>query len=1325
MTEKTPGVAFYGKVRIPTIGHRKAIDTAKGIARKVGGKLSIGLSGTSRPLSSETKKAHAEMMFDHPVQTGDEHTKNLFSYLSHLNQHHDEIHLVAGSDRAPEYRRTLQDWNGRADRSGKVGFNFKKWKVHEVEGERVDSDKHPTQMSRDELEKSVSATKLEGLAKSGDYDGFKAYHPGFPEKHVRKVYNQIRMSSAEEPKAKSVKKLKEEFHDHGELDHKKFGPMLDSFVQFASKEIGIKEMPTLKLQKDTMSSSFGGYNPSDNSIMVVTKNRHPMDIYRTVAHELIHHKQNEDGRLGKDIAKEGSTGSPIENEANAEAGKIMRWFAKSNPEMFKSGYVVESYMQEGIQDPAKMKAVFLAGGPGSGKDWIMSRTLAGHGLTEINSDNAFEHLMKMRGLDPMMPKEEDFERNIARGAAKRITKEKERLALAGRRGVVINGTADDPEKIATIKKHLEDLGYETKMLFVNTNNEVSRQRNVERGLQGNRKVPDGTDKSGRPDGSPDIRGEKWEAAQEARTSLQKMFGDQHFTEVDNSEDYRKVDKNRKKEIDAQHNKIFTHYRKFVSTPSASPAAADWIESEKKKRGITSYQPARATKVKPEKYVPNASELTQARVLGVDHVGQGQFGSKEGVSHVSQNGRLVAVNEDLRNWFKQKWVRFDTKGNIKGDCAREPGEGKPKCRPLASAVAMGKEARAKSARRKRREDPVANRKSKGGKPVFVKTNEEVLLEKNVPTNPSLWARAKSLAKSKFDVYPSAYANGWASKWYKSKGGGWKTKTDESFESFMEQNTPSDREWGSNSLAKIYADATPGQTFPVNPLFEKKKVKVVKKLAQEDNVIPRGGIGYSGIGPETTVYRPMMASGYGGAGTIPMYESIVNWMNNPKTQQRFVEKYGDLAEEKLYETAEALNELEVSEVGPKFFTHLREAWENIDEAKKGKYKRKTVSDKDVASAATRGDKALDAVYGYGTTKGGVSPITYKRRQQGFGSMANFNSAKAAMISKQMGDSPRAQDSAVHKGWGKTVDQMPAPNPEKQAARKKLKKAAFSDLPKDEQDKDTVIRKAVNSTKKLRREAWEALGGRDMGTVARQGNKEEMSEQSFGKAFNAARESGNKEFTWRGKTYTTQKKGETVSKTPETPAPRASSSSTEKSETKPMSRGSKTPEMMTKNDERNRMSTSDQQDVDVEKVRRETGAAAASEIRKADPVVQRMDPEMRKAMTEPKGKANIFTGSRHDQGIDEASPAWTRKEGKNPEGGLNKKGVASYRAANPGSKLQTAVTTEPSKLKPGSKKAKRRLSFCRRMKGMKSKLTSAKTARDPDSRINKSLRKWNCEE
>jgi len=160
-----------------------------------------------------------------------------------------------------------------------------------------------------------------------------------------------------------------------------------------------------------------------------------------------------------------------------------------------------------------------------------------------------------------------------------------------------------------------------------------------------------------------------------------------------------------------------------------------------------------------------------------------------------------LDEDLRQWFKQKWVRMDTKGNIKGDCAREPGEGKPKCLPQAKAHAIGKEARASAAQRKRREDPNPERR---GAPINVKTEEvdeacwdgytakgtkkkgnrmvpncvpekvEQIDEKNVPTSPEKWARAKAAAKSKFAVYPSAYANGWASKKYKAMGGGWRTE-----------------------------------------------------------------------------------------------------------------------------------------------------------------------------------------------------------------------------------------------------------------------------------------------------------------------------------------------------------------------------------------------------------------------------------------------------------------------------------------------------------------------------------------------------------------------
>ena len=88
--------------------------------------------------------------------------------------------------------------------------------------------------------------------------------------------------------------------------------------------------------------------------------------------------------------------------------------------------------------------------------------------------------------------------------------------------------------------------------------------------------------------------------------------------------------------------------------------------------------------------------------------------------------------------------------------------------------------------------------------------------------------------------------------------------------------------------------------------------------------------------------------------------------------------------------------------------------------------------------------------------------------------------------------------------------------------------------------------------------------------------------------------------------------------------------------------------------------------------------------------------------------------EQFLQTEGAAWTKKEGKNKSGGLNEKGRKSYERENPGSDLKA-----PSK-KVGNP---RRKSFCARMRGMKKKLTSAKTARDPDSRINKSLRKWNC--
>jgi len=277
---------------------------------------------------------------------------------------------------------------------------------------------------------------------------------------------------------------------------------------------------------------------------------------------------------------------------------------------------------------------------------------------------------------------------------------------------------------------------------------------------------------------------------------------------------------------------------------------------------------------PKKSVPDENPIKD-----FDTVSKKLIAKQKGELKHTRRGMAY---EDLRKWFGTGgeggvdgggWDRYNTKGERIGKCAREPGEGKPKCLSKEKAAKMSKDEIAAAVRRKRKADPVADRPGKGGKPKMVSnkieeqtgsvrycpkcqknemrsecaygarywdmfsmppsimtdqskydiaqlhpTNEEKdpcwtgykqvgmkkkggkkvpncvpehtgivgkileqiageeelqnLEEKNVPTNPSLWSKMKSRAKAKFDVYPSAYANAWASKNYKSKGGTWR-------------------------------------------------------------------------------------------------------------------------------------------------------------------------------------------------------------------------------------------------------------------------------------------------------------------------------------------------------------------------------------------------------------------------------------------------------------------------------------------------------------------------------------------------------------------------
>ena len=174
-------------------------------------------------------------------------------------------------------------------------------------------------------------------------------------------------------------------------------------------------------------------------------------------------------------------------------------------------------------------------------------------------------------------------------------------------------------------------------------------------------------------------------------------------------------------------------------------------------------------------------------------------------------RFFSLQEDLRNWFnpnhpKGDWKRINSKGEAIGPCAREPGEPKPKCMSAEKRASLTKKERASAVRAKRKHDPNPERK---GEPINVKAkvNEdmEILNEKNKPTNPELWSRAISLAKSKFDVYPSAYANGWASKWYKSKGGSWRTVSEAVKDKYDEGEYDQEGDMAKSDLRSIIANA----------------------------------------------------------------------------------------------------------------------------------------------------------------------------------------------------------------------------------------------------------------------------------------------------------------------------------------------------------------------------------------------------------------------------------------------------------------------------------------------------------------------------------------
>ena len=220
-------------------------------------------------------------------------------------------------------------------------------------------------------------------------------------------------------------------------------------------------------------------------------------------------------------------------------------------------------LQEGLNDPNIFKAFFLAGGPGSGKSYVVRKTTGGTGLRIVNSDDIFEKYLKDAGLEMDMrttrAEREEEERDKLRDRAKTITKKKRDNYVEGRLGLVIDGTGKDITKVSQAKNQLNELGYDTMMLFVNTSEEVAQERNAER----TRTIP------------ADMVKVMWQRVQQNIMKFQQVFGAAKFHVIDNSGGLE--DPDRKENFDT----VYREVQKFLNDPPTKRAAKAWLSRNTK------------------------------------------------------------------------------------------------------------------------------------------------------------------------------------------------------------------------------------------------------------------------------------------------------------------------------------------------------------------------------------------------------------------------------------------------------------------------------------------------------------------------------------------------------------------------------------------------------------------------------------------------------------------------------------------------------------------------------------------------------------------------
>ena len=242
---------------------------------------------------------------------------------------------------------------------------------------------------------------------------------------------------------------------------------------------------------------------------------------------------------------------------------------------------LKQLLTEGVFDKGILKAVFMAGGPGSGKSYVAGQifgipkkiNVSASGLKTVNSDTEFEFLLKKYGFetfgtgkldidkwpdevfDMIAGGDEDSEAMTLRKKAKLMTRDRKEKYMEGRLGMIIDGTGHDLGKIKKEKKDLEALGYDCYMVFVNTSLNVAKQRNKERA----RRLPE------------DILVKSWKDVQSNLGKFQGLFG-RNFVVVDNSKFLKPKDALKKFGMIVK-----KYINKFIKGAVRNPIGKKWIK----------------------------------------------------------------------------------------------------------------------------------------------------------------------------------------------------------------------------------------------------------------------------------------------------------------------------------------------------------------------------------------------------------------------------------------------------------------------------------------------------------------------------------------------------------------------------------------------------------------------------------------------------------------------------------------------------------------------------------------------------------------------------